>query len=586
MKLKPVRFTGVRRRQGSMDNPLDAMKKDIVRLQYRIIIDEIWPELRKKHLYPAMPKPEVTSLPGRSSIQMKNKQIKIGKEFCDKLAEKMDRDLIIEALLDHELSHHCFCPFDLTTHLLIYASVKEVLQNHEMAVKASDYFMDIAANTYCITQMETAIPELYLNMDKSELEKAICSVYQELWKIDLGVGEHPITKKLASLNYSNKARWEVESKRFARYIKELLQCDASTLSTSGFSRYSKSEMESSLRDFAKRIGDPKKFTEIVRDLESLIGDVDAEKNGKNPEKQEDFAPVYHKYIEKKVQMGIGRGSLIDASVLFYQKLAENYTIPVQKLPLEKDGSLYPYSLSEWEIEKPIHDINIWGSFGRILPGVTKIWRKAEGETHGALGGIPDCLIIIDSSGSMANPREILSYAVLGSFCAANAYLENGARVAVYNYSDAFGGNELALEYTRDRKQIYETLCKYFGGGTAVNLSKIDALRSTTKTRSPDILMISDIAITNLPNVIDYFSKIENRATLVYLGLNEYVEELMENVGLKANVSFYNVEKNEDIPKIVLGRVESYVTKRARMMEIARKDMYEQLDKEITDAWKT
>ncbi len=564
-----------------MDDWPSIVKAQIEQHEYQRIIDELWPELRKKHLYPAIPKPKVVFLPKHSVLQMKDKQIKISKDFCDKLAEKMDRAEVLEALLDHELAHHSFCPFDLTTHLLIYASAKEVLANHEKAAKAADCFMDIAANTYCVMQMETAIPKLYRNMEKSELERAICSLYQELWKIDLGVEEHAITKKLASVNYTNKARWEAESRRFARYIKELLHLEANPLVAHGFERYSKAEIESSLRDFAKRIEDPKKFAEVVKDLQHLIGCSESEipaKEGKTT------LPVYYKYIEKKTHMGRGIGSLIDANVLFYQKLAENYIIPVQKLPMEKDGSLYPYSLAEWEVERPIQDINYWGSFGKLLPGITKLWRKAEGETHGALGGIPDCLIIIDSSGSMANPREVLSHAVLGSFCAANAYLENGARVAVYNYSDAFGGNDITLDYTRDRKQIYETLCKYFGGGTAINLNKIEALRN--KAKKPDIFMISDIAITNLPNVIEYFSGIENRTTLVYLGLNVYVEELIEKIGLKENISLFNVEKSEDIPKIVLGKVESYITKRAKLTEITRRDFYEQLDREITDAWKT
>ncbi|MEM2934137.1 MAG: hypothetical protein QXL78_04340 [Methanocellales archaeon] len=564
-----------------MDNWPSIVREQVEQLNYQRIIDELWPELRKKHLYPAIPKPKVAFLPKHSALQMKDKQIKVSKDFCTKLAEKMELAQVLEALLDHELAHHSFCPFDLTTHLLIYASAKEVLGNHEKAAKAADCFMDIAANTYCVMQMETAIPELYRNMEKSELERAICSLYQELWRIDLGVEEHIITKKLASVNYTNKAMWEAESKRFARYIRELLHFDANPMLAHGFERYSKAEIESSLRDFAKRIEDPKKFGEIVRDLQNLMVDAEAEKQA---EENGSKIPLYYKYIEKKTLMGRGIGSLIDANVLFYQKLAENYIIPVQKLPLEKDGSLYPYSLSEWEVERPIQDINYWGSFGKLLPGITKLWRKAEGETHGSLGGIPDCLIVIDSSGSMTNPRETLSHAVLGSFCAANAYLENRARIAVYNYSDAFGGNDIILDYTRDRKQIYETLCKYFGGGTAINLNKIEALRN--KANKPDIFMISDIAITNLPSVIEYFSRIENRTTLVYLGLNVYAEELIEKIGLKENISLFNVEKSEDIPKIVLGKVESYITKIAKLPEITRKDFYEQLDREITDAWKT
>ena len=34
-------------------------------------------------------------------------------------------------------------------------------------------------------------------------------------------------------------------------------------------------------------------------------------------------------------MGRGRGAPLDADVLFYMKLAENYSIPLKKLPLER-----------------------------------------------------------------------------------------------------------------------------------------------------------------------------------------------------------------------------------------------------------
>ena len=81
-------------------------------------------------------------------------------------------------------------------------------------------------------------------------------------------------------------------------------------------------------------------------------------------------------------------------------------------------------------------------------------------------GTPDCLIAIDSSGSMINPRKSLSYAVLGAACATNAYLQNDSKVAVYNFSDAPMGGKDILNYTDRREDIYRVLCKYFGGGTA------------------------------------------------------------------------------------------------------------------------
>jgi hypothetical protein len=65
---------------------------------------------------------------------------------------------------------------------------------------------------------------------------------------------------------------------------------------------------------------------------------------------------------------------------------------------------------------------------------------------------PDCLIAIDSSGSMINPRKNLSYAVLGAACATNAYLRNDAKVAVYNFSDAPMGGKDILDFADKREE--------------------------------------------------------------------------------------------------------------------------------------
>ena len=78
-------------------------------------------------------------------------------------------------------------------------------------------------------------------------------------------------------------------------------------------------------------------------------------------------------------MGRGRGAPIDADVLFYMKLAENYSIPLKKVPLEEKGTLHPHSHSPWEVGSPFQDVDIWTSFGKIMPGVTQIWKKKEGK---------------------------------------------------------------------------------------------------------------------------------------------------------------------------------------------------------------
>ncbi len=156
---------------------------------------------------------------------------------------------------------------------------------------------------------------------------------------------------------------------------------------------------------------------------------------------------------------------------------------------------------------------------------------------------------------MINPRKNLSHAVLGAACAADAYLRNSARVAVYNFSDAPMGNRVILDFTSERQAIYKVLCKYFGGGTALNLKDLDPLLEMAQT--PDIFLITDMKITNLGKVINYLSTIDNRISAVYIGDNNYAHRFREAMGDRGNISIFHVAQKEDIPKIVLGKIKEY-----------------------------
>jgi len=217
--------------------------------------------------------------------------------------------------------------------------------------------------------------------------------------------------------------------------------------------------------------------------------------------------------------------------------------------------LHPHSHSPWEIGAPFQDIDIWTSFGKIMPGVTQTWRKREGKGRGKVEGTPDCLIAIDSSGSMVNPRKNLSYAVLGAACAADTYLRNQSEVAVYNFSDAPMGGKDILNYTRRREQIYRVLCKYFGGGTALDLEDVIPLIQGRKNL--DLFIITDMKITNLETLTGYFEKIQNRITAVHIGENPYAARFQKAVENRKNISIFTVKKKEDIPQIVLGRIREY-----------------------------
>jgi hypothetical protein len=528
------------------------------------ILDELWPQLRRKHLFPELPKPRIEKRDDASAegeredegvgLEMKQKQMTLNPEFIAQMKGKMPERLVMEALLDHGISHYTFCPWDFQTHLMLYAEAKKVMGDKESAKQVANYFIDVIADTHCVKKKSTEIPELHRRLKKKKVEEVITSLYQKIWGIDLGVlpshpgekGHEEIVRRLARIPYLDRTRWAESIRKFARSIKPLIVEEENEQGGQGekgpsnpqgdhdLTQYSSEEIDQGLRDYAKRTLALSEFRDMVEDFSEELKEAGYGMEG---------------------GMGRGRGALIDADILFYMKLAENYSIPLKKLPLEEKGSMHPHSHSPWEVGSPVQDVDIWTSFGRIMPGITQVWKKREGKGRGKVEGTPDCLIVIDSSGSMINPRKSLSYAVLGAACAANAYLRHQSKVAVYNFSDAPMGGKDVLEYTDNREEIYRVLCKYFGGGTALDLEDLNPLIQGKKNL--DLFIITDMKITNLETLIGFFGQLRNRVTAVHIGDNPYAARFGKAVEKNKNINIYTVKRKEDIPLIVLGKIGEY-----------------------------
>lgn len=531
---------------------------------YDSIVEEIWPKLKKKHLYPEIPMPRVRETPEKKEnqptededvgLEMKQKQLTINGAFVLQMKDKMPQEKVIEALLDHGITHYTFCPWDFHTHLRLYAAAKKVVGDKELAKQVSNHFIDVIADTHCVKKRSTEIPELHRNLKKGAIEEVIASLYERIWGVNLGIspskmgvkGRTDIVRRLARIPYLDRSRWGESIQKFARTIKPLLIEEQKEQGSQGgkgernpqgehdLNHYSSEEIDQGLKDYARQTMALSEFKDVVEDFSDELRGAGYGMEG---------------------GIGRGHGDPVDADVLFYMKLADNYSIPIKKLPLEEKGSLHPYSHSPWEIGAPFRDVDIWTSFGKIMPGFTQLWTKREGKGRGKIEGTPDCLIVIDSSGSMINPRKSLSYAVLGAACATNAYLHNNSKVGVYNFSDAPMGGKDILNYTSRREEIYRVLCKYFGGGTALELEDLKPLIQGKKKL--DLFIITDMKITNLEALIGFFGEIQNRVTAVHIGDNPYATRFEKAFEKRENINIYSVKRTEDIPHIVLGKIREY-----------------------------
>ncbi len=530
----------------------------------KAMIEQIWPRVRRKHFYPEIPVPvigPVTDSDGEEEkgeavgLEMKQKRMMISPDFLSEIKDRIPEEDTIEALLDHGVTHYTFCPWDFHTYITLYSEAKKVMGDKDLAKRVANHFIDVVSDTHCVKEKSTKIPVLHRHLKKGQIGETITSLYQKIWGIDLGVpssgregrGHDDVVRRLARIPYLDRSRWPDSVKKFARSIKPLFMEEDDEQKSGGgrksesnptgehdFENYSFDEIDQGLRDYAKASMALPEFKEVIEDFTDELKEAGFGVEG---------------------GMGRGRGSALDADILFYMKLAENYSLPLKKVPLEKKGSLHPHSHSPWEVGSPIQDVDIWTSFGKIMPGVTQVWKKKEGKGRGKIDAAPECLIAVDSSGSMINPRKSLSYAVLGAACAADAYLRNDAKIAVYNFSDAPMGGKDVLNYTRRREDIYRVLCKYFGGGTALDLDDLTPLIQGRKHL--DLFIITDMKITNLEALIGFFGQIQNRVTAVHIGENPYASRFEKAVEKRSNINIYAVKRKEDIPHIVLGSIKEY-----------------------------
>ena len=92
------------------------------------------------------------------------------------------------------------------------------------------------------------------------------------------------------------------------------------------------------------------------------------------------------------------------------------------------------------------------------------------------------------------------------------------RVSPYNFSDALMGGKTVVPFTTDRQAIYEA-CVSTTVAALLRPRDLDELRLSVPRATPDLLLITDMQLTNLEDVITYLAGIEGRITVIHIGEN-------------------------------------------------------------------
>ncbi len=185
-----------------------------------------------------------------------------------------------------------------------------------------------------------------------------------------------------------------------------------------------------------------------------------------------------------------------ATIQYYRERALPHLIAFPTRPVPLSHELIPEGTSPWEVGEPFDEIDRLQSLLICpvpIPGITTVRRDYGLSPGSEPARAPiDLDIYVDSSGSMPNPAQSLSYPALAGAVIALSALRTGARVQVTLWS---GKNQLmsTAGFVREEDAILAVLTGCIGGGTQFPLPKLrDSYAARTRFDRPaHILVVSD-----------------------------------------------------------------------------------------------
>src|SRR5262249_39553713 len=82
---------------------------------------------------------------------------------------------------------------------------------------------------------------------------------------------------------------------------------------------------------------------------------------------------------------------------------------------------------------------------------------------------------------------------------------------------------------------------------------LDELRRTEPHSTPDLLLITDMQLTNLEDVTTYLAQVEGRITVIHIGENNATDRFRAATQHHPRLQIFTVVERQDIPRSSSGR---------------------------------
>jgi hypothetical protein len=423
-------------------------------------------------------------------------------------------------ILAHEIGHHVLAPATPTDHVRVIAHIRKALPTLEAhAPMIANLFTDLLINDCLQRQHGLRMDGIYRHLPSSgapsKLWQFYLSIYEQLWSLERGAlgGAREDARVLGDAWLGARVvriygrDWLVGASRFAALVLPYLVEDAEALADAaslfdtrdagaGSTPVGLSEIDNGeAGDVLHPMNDPA-ITGKTDDPSAATAPDAAPKGPHGGQRREPF-----EYGEILRASGV---VLTDEQVAarYYREQALPHLVRFPARMQSRSSEPQLEGLEPWEFGDSFDEIDWLSTLTqspRPVPGVTmlkRLYGKEPGETP-KVEPI-DLDLYVDSSGSMPNPQQQISYLTLAGAIIALSALRTGARVQASLWSDK---NQLICTngFVRNEDEILAVLTGYFGSGTTF---PIHQLRETYANRADDaravhILQISDDGISTM-----------------------------------------------------------------------------------------
>lgn len=429
-------------------------------------------------------------------------------------------------ILAHEIGHHILAPADLSDNARMIARMRWGLPTKEyLASFIGNLYTDLLINDRLQRSAGLSVAGVYealVTESSDPLWTLYMRIYEILWSLQSGTLTHsmgkPMTDELegdahlgARLIRSYARDWLDGAGKFAALcLPYLLENDGQDMQKLLKGWRDMKNAGAGARSVPQGLSemDPNERTSAVHpSLDPELSGLPRQGQDGPPKDtgtQGGSAGQYREpfeYGEILKALGIDLSPL-EAAVRYYRERAAPHLVRFPERERPESTEPLPEGLEAWDIGSPLEDADWTESVmlsPHIIPGLTTV-QRVWGTVEGAQPRKEplDLDLYVDSSGSMPNPQNTVSYLTLAGAIIALSALRAGARVQATLWS---GPRQFDMTpgFVSNEHAILQVLTGYIGGSTAF---PIHALRDTYAKRKPSdrpvhILIISDDGVTTL-----------------------------------------------------------------------------------------